>query len=153
MRGCVHCTLVSYFKCYLSYVLSQDHKSYFSSFIPLFVQDIKTYGSAQCTGVKDQYFDQITKIREYSSGQLDRSVIFLRSAGQVSAIPPVSWTGQCYSSGQLDRSVLRINSTITLIHQFQNNIKPMTPFKKKFTVLYLNLSIKILCALNTFLNQ
>ena len=37
-------------------------------------KDMKNYGSAQCTGVKDQYYDQITKIREYSSGQLDRSV-------------------------------------------------------------------------------
>lgn len=83
---------------------------------------MKTYGSAQCTGVKDQYFDQITKIREYSSGQLDRSV-------------------------------LRGNSTITLIYQFQNGIMPMAPFEKKITVLRLYLYLKILCALNTFLNQ
>ena len=33
---------------------------------------MKNFGSTQCSGVKDQYYDQIYKIREYSSGQLDR---------------------------------------------------------------------------------
>ena len=40
--------------------------------IDFYYQDMKNLGSAQYSGMKEQYADQLSKIREYSSGQLDK---------------------------------------------------------------------------------